>query len=104
MAIYDDDIDTFFNTGEFAENIRYIENSVADTISVIWDAQGEIYGEDNELLMTKPMITVKTSDVPNISKAANFERYPGTSRVKTYKVFEIGEDNAGTRDIFLTED
>jgi len=95
-----DDLDVFFD--DFADDVTYTHDAVDDTISAIFDDEGEIVHGD--VITTQPRVLVKTEDVPDISKADTFEINPGGDDAKVYNVYEIMPDKKGLREIYLTED
>lgn len=98
---YDDDIDAFFSEDEFAKSVSYLEhgNTTATSISGIFDAPGNIVaiGRAN-MIIERPQILVKTSDIPNISPSDTM-----TIDSTVYKVVEWTSDGTGTTTVILAE-
>lgn len=96
---YDDDIDVWFD--EFAQDVTYTASGVAAaTISAIFDAPGTIQRIGAAaVLVDKPQITVKATDVP----APTLHDTAVVGGV-TYKVTGYTPDGTGVTIITLAEE
>lgn len=105
--IYDDDIDVFLDTDDFAEDSIYAERNeygmvqATASVPVIFDSPGSIVTIGRVTMpIVKPQIRLRTSIVPNASKNDTF-----TVGGIEYKVAQPPQpDGTGMSVIVLAED
>lgn len=96
---YDGDIDTFFDA--FAEDVTYAESGSAGTSTIdgIFDSAGSIVTIGKAtMVIEKPQVLIKSSDVPNLSADDTF-----THNGTTYKVVHWTDDGTGMTTVILAE-
>jgi hypothetical protein len=96
---YDGDIDAFFS--DFAEDVTYAESGIAATtiIDGIFDSPGSVITIGRQyMVVEKPQVRVKSTDVPRISGDDTF-----VIRSTTYKVVNSTNDGTGITTVILAE-
>jgi hypothetical protein len=98
---YDDDIDTFLSTDEFAKGITWVDvgesNNVSHAISAIFDNPGQLQNIGNiGIIIQDITITVKASDVSGLEKRDQF-----IIDSVTYKIKDYQDDGTGIMRITL---
>jgi len=96
---YDDDIDVFFD--DFGKSIIYRESGSAATTTIdgLFDSPGSVVTIGKAtMVIEKPQVRVKTTDVQNISTDDTFT-YNGTA----YKVVHWTHDGTGITTVILAE-
>ena len=99
--IWEEDIDTFFDEGDFAESCTYVDPSGGShTIKVIFDIDGvDLAFGESTFASIGPTALCKSSDVSTIDNKAKL-----TIRGKTYFAVESTPNSSGITMVKLSED
>lgn len=96
---FDNDLDVFLSTDEFAEDITWNHGNSVSGISGIFDSPGTtIMVGIVPTYIERPQVILKTSDIPNADNSDTFE-----IRSTTYKVVSLSPDGTGLTTIVLAE-
>ena len=98
---YDDDIDTFLDSDEYAVGISYLAygSAAATTIYGIFDAPGSIVTIGRATMMIEqPQVKVKTTDISGITTSDTM-----TIGSTEYKIASWTHDGTGVSTVILAE-